>query len=208
MHRRLPVALTLLALGGLAGCGGGGSTTLTIDGTAGGASSSTPGVAPSPKAFGLPPAVPTRAGGQAADAVSRRVITKWLGALSDGQIQRAARFFAMPSKVQNGTQVLTLRSPADRVIFNDAFPCGAKATRMRRAAHGFTIVDFVLTERVGGNCMGGAGGRARSAIRVADGHIAEWYRLDTAAGGGTSPSPSPSPAPSVPSTPGTATQIA
>lgn len=205
MHRRLPVALTLLALGGLAGCGGGGTTTLTIDGTVGGSTTGAPGTAPSPKAFGLPSAVPTRAGGRPADPVSRRVITKWLGALSGGQIQRAARFFAVPAKVQNGTRVLTLRSPADRIVFNDAFPCGARATRMRRAARGFTIVDFVLTERVGGDCMGGAGGRARSAIRVVRGHIAEWYRLDSAAAPGTTP---PSRRTPPPSTPGAGTQIA
>lgn len=192
-----PVVL-VLALGAVAGCGGGGAvTTLTLDGTGAGA---TP---PSPKAFGLPAGVPTRSDGGTADPVSRRVIRKWLGALSGGQIQRAARFFAVPSKVQNGTRVLTLRSPAARIVFNDAFPCGARATRLQHARGGFTIVDFVLTERVGGDCGGGAGGRARSAIRVVAGHIVEWYRLDSLPTG----HPVPSAPPPVPE-PGPGTQIA
>jgi hypothetical protein len=200
MRPLLPIGPVVLVLGVLAGCGGGGdATTVTLDGVGVGSSPS----APSPKAFGLPRGVPTRSDGAAADAVSGRVIRKWLGALSGGQIQRAARFFAVPSKVQNGTRVITLRSPAARIVFNDAFPCGARATRLRHAPHGFTIVDFVLTERVGGDCQGGAGGRARSAIRVADGHIVEWYRLDSSAGSAPG-RPAPAPVPE----PGPGTQIA
>lgn len=180
----------VLALGGVAGCGGAEKEpTITLD--AAGPTSSAPATPRVPKAYQVPQGVPKRSAGRAADAVSRRVITKWLGALSTGNVARAARFFALPSKVQNGTVVLTLSSPTQRAVFNAAFPCGARGTKFERAAGGFTIVDFVLTERPGGNC-GGGGGTARSAIRVVDGHIAEWYRLDELPVPGA---PAPQPAP-------------
>lgn len=137
----------------------------------------------------MPSGVPKTADGGTADQISVRVIKKWLGALSASNIPRAARFFANPSKVQNGTTVITLHSLGERAYFNEAFPCGARATRLQHAEDGFTIVDFVLTQRPGGSCGGGTGGTARSAIKVVDGHISEWYRLDDvpAPGGDVAP---------------------
>ena len=49
--------------------------------------------------------------------------------------------------------------------------------RLQGAARGFTVVTFVLTERRGGNCGSGTGGKAYSAIRVVSGRMVEWYRL-------------------------------
>lgn len=199
MRRALPAAVVAaLALGGVAGCGSSsGGRTVTLDGTVGSAppAASTPS-APArpnvPQAYQVPDGVPQTADGGAADVVSKRVITKWLGALTAGNVERAGRFFAAPSKVQNGTPVLVLRSSRERTGFNSTFPCGARATRLRHAARGFTIVDFVLTERKGGSCGTGTGGTARSAIRVVDGHITEWYRLDDMPSGGA-PSTEPLP---------------
>jgi limonene-1,2-epoxide hydrolase len=138
-----------------------------------------------PQAAKPPPSVPQTGHGPA-DATSGRVIRAWVAALRKGDIHKAARYFAQPSKVQNGTAVLTLDSRVARIGFNATFPCGAKVKRLRAAAHGFTVVDFILTERRGGDCMGAAGQSARSAIRVKGHRIAEWYRLDD---GGGSPSP-------------------
>ncbi|MCW3038345.1 MAG: hypothetical protein JWM31_250, partial [Solirubrobacterales bacterium] len=112
----LPTVLAVGALGLLAGCGSGGDgRTITLDATGGAGSTPTapspPAVPQRPKAYQVPRGVPQRSDGGGTDAVSRRVIRKWLGALSDGDIPRAGRFFALPSKVQNGTPVLTLRSP-------------------------------------------------------------------------------------------------
>jgi hypothetical protein len=39
------------------------------------------------------------------------------------------------------------------------------------------LVRFRLTERTGGDCHGAAGSTTGGAIRVAGGHITEWYRL-------------------------------
>lgn len=177
-----PVAAALLALtagGLLAGCGGG-DKAVTLQDRSGARTLATPPSAPPlpPAAFQVPPGVPHTSDGTATDAVSRRVIRKWLSALRQGDIRRAARFFALPSKVQNGTRVLTLASAPARVAFNEAFPCGARATKLEQGGRGFTIVEFVLTQRRGADCGSGTGNAARSAIRVRGGHIAEWYRLD------------------------------
>lgn len=142
-----------------------------------------------PPETGLPAHVPLRGHG-AADATSMRVIRAWLAALRRGDIAKAAAYFTQPAHVQNGTPVLTLRSRVARLAFNAAFPCGAKARRMLAGPGGFTIVDFVLTERRHGDCMGAAGQPARGAIRVNGHRIAEWYRLpDAPTGGGAPPSP-------------------
>jgi hypothetical protein len=200
MRRTFPLAVIALALAAasLAGCGGGSgnSGTSSSSGRAASAparrspvpSPSAPSVPSTPpSAYQVPRGVPQTDDGGTADDVSKRVITKWLGALSAGNIPRAARFFAIPSKVQNGTTVITLRSAAERAFFNETFPCGAQATKLQHAKDGFTIVDFVLTERRGGSCGGGTGGTARSAIKVVRGHITEWYRLDELPSPGATP---------------------
>ncbi|MCW3041522.1 MAG: hypothetical protein JWM31_3427, partial [Solirubrobacterales bacterium] len=76
---------------------------------------------------------------------------------------------------------------------NAAFPCGARATKLEHAPAGYTIVTFTLTERRGGDCAGGAGGSARSVIRVRDGHITDWYRLDELPAPGAPGSAEPAP---------------
>jgi hypothetical protein len=65
---------------------------------------------------------------------------------------------------------------------NVSLSCGAVATEMGGAGV-YTIVTFRLTERKGGNCGTGVGGKARGAIRVERRHIKEWYRLPDEPGG-------------------------
>jgi len=201
MLMRCTVVLAVVALGAVAACGGeegadGGSATAPRTTATGSGASPTPSTpSPSgpqqlPRELRLPAGVPTRSAGVPTDAVSARVIRKWSGALRGGDLKRAARFFALPSKVQNGTPVLTLDTAGKRLVFNAAFPCGAKPTKLEQASGGFTIADFVLTERVGGDCGSGTGGSARTAIRVRDGHIVDWYRVPDRR---TSPQPNPEP---------------
>jgi hypothetical protein len=123
----------------------------------------------------IPARVPRRGTG-APDPASVRVIRAWLAQLRIGHVQRAARYFALPSRVQNGTPVFTLRTRAETLVFNQTLPCGATAERVRSAGR-FTVIRFRLTERVGGSCGTGAGQAARGAIRVRGGKIVEWYRL-------------------------------
>jgi hypothetical protein len=137
----------------------------------------TNGRAPSPPAsdLALPPGVPDASTGPAATA-ARHVINDWLKALRHGDVKRAAHYFALPSKFQNATPVLTVHSEEERIAINVSLPCGAVATKMG-AAGAYTIVTFRLTKRQGGDCGTGIGGRARGAIRVEGQHIKEWYRL-------------------------------
>ena len=131
---------------------------------------------PAPKdELALPPGVPDRATGPAADA-SRRVINDWLKALRRGHIKTAAHFFALPSKFQNATPVLTVNTEEERLAVMMSLPCGAVATAMGGAG-AYTIVTFRLTKRPGGVCGTGVGGTARGAIRIERRMIKEWYRL-------------------------------
>ena len=107
--------------------------------------------------------MPDRATGPA-EVASRRVINDWLKALRHGDIKTAAHYFALPSKFQNATPVLTVDSEQERIAVNMSLPCGAVATEMGGAG-AYTIVNFKLTKRPGGDCGTGVGARraARSA---------------------------------------------
>lgn len=188
MRSALTAVLTVLALGAVAGCGSGSTPTTTLSIATG------PSAPASPRGAGPPPQVPTRSEGRPADKASARVIRAWTDALARGDTRRAARFFALPSHVQNGTPVLTLKSARERLAFNLGFPCAARPTKLERAKDGFTIVEFTLLDPPGGG--GCAGGVARTAIRVRDSHIVDWFSLD-----GVSPSAPGSPGPAPPPAP-------
>ncbi len=196
--RRLLALSAVLCVGGLTACGDDGDDAGGSQAPdAGGAQ--TPRTTPIPpqqrtpprgNALALPPGVPTSPVRDRTSDEDRRVIQGWLRALSAGDIVRAASFFAEPSQVQNGTPVITLRSLSDRAAFNLALPCGARGVRFG-SRDGYTVMEFLLTERPGGDCGGATGQRARGAIKVDDGKITEWYRL--ADDPGASPSEPPVP---------------
>ena len=129
----------------------------------------------------LPPGVPDKPTGPAA-ATSRRVINRWLKELRSGHVTAAAHYFALPSKFQNATPVLTVNTERERIAVNTSLSCGAVAIEMG-AAGVYTIVKFRLTERPGGSCGTGVGATARGAIRVERRKIKEWYRLPDKPGG-------------------------
>jgi hypothetical protein len=128
-----------------------------------------------PDELALPRGVPDRATGPATVA-SRRVINNWLKELRRGHIRAAAHYFALPSKFQNATPVLTVNTEAERIAVNTSLSCGAVVTKMGGAGV-YTIVEFRLTQRPGGDCGTGVGGKAWGAIRVERRMIKEWYRL-------------------------------
>jgi hypothetical protein len=151
---------------------------------------SDPGPTPPVSDLALPPGVPDESTGPATDA-SRRVINNWLKALRRGDVKRAAHYFALPSKFQNATPVLTVNSEQERIAVNVSLSCGAVATEMGGAGV-YTIVKFRLTKRPGGNCGTGVGGTVRGAIRVERRKIKEWYRLPDQPGGEQQAPPAPS----------------
>jgi hypothetical protein len=148
-----------------------------------------PGPTPPVSDLALPPGVPDESTGPATNA-SRRVINNWLKALRHGDVKRAAHYFALPSKFQNATPVLTVNSEQERIAVNVSLSCGAVATDMGGAGV-YTIVKFRLTKRPGGNCGTGVGGTVRGAIRVERSKIKEWYRLPDEPGGEQQAPPAP-----------------
>jgi len=167
------------------GCGGGGGAQDKATSTA-----TTPPAATQPKAgpnpLDPPPNVPQQATGKA-DAESARVIRAWSRTLRRGDVAGAARYFSLPSKFQNATPVLTIDIPAERIAINEALPCGAVPIKLGSAGD-FTIVTFRLVTRTGDSCSA-VGATARTAIRVADRHIREWYRLPDTPGNNGSKEP-------------------
>jgi hypothetical protein len=104
------------------------------------------------------------------------VIRGWARALSGGQLDKAASYFALPAIVQNATPPVRITSRAEARVFNELLPCGAQLLTTRR--HGaYTYATFRLTNRVGGDCGAGVGGVAATAFRIRGGKIAEWRRL-------------------------------
>jgi len=117
----------------------------------------------------------------AADAVAAAevaVVRGWADTLRRGEVEAAARYFALPSIVANGTDPIRLETRAEVEFFNRTLPCGARLIGTEPAPHGYFIATFRLTERPGaGSCGSGAGGTARTAFRVRAGHITEWRRV-------------------------------
>jgi hypothetical protein len=111
-----------------------------------------------------------------ADPTAVRVIDEWAKALDRGDIDAAARYFAIPSSAENGA-IVQIQSLEDARRFNSSLPCGARLVKALPHA-GYTIATFRLTERPGpGRCGGGTGGKAATAFFIKDGHIADWQRV-------------------------------
>jgi len=152
----LAAAVTALALGAAA-CGGGHGDKR--------------GAVATPRATAQPESAPPAA----ADV---RIVRAWADTLRRGDARAAARYFAIPSLVSNGTPPIKLETRAEAEFFNRTLPCGAKLIDTEPAPHGFFIATFRLTERPGaGECGTGAGATARTAFRVREQHITDWLRV-------------------------------
>jgi len=117
-----------------------------------------------------------------------RVIRRWADTLRAGDVAGAARLFAVPAIVENGTPPQLLKSRREVRAFNASLPCGARLLRTRRRDR-YTVAVFRLTERPGGACGRGVGETAATAFRLRGGRIAEWLRVPT--GPGVQPLPKP-----------------
>lgn len=110
-----------------------------------------------------------------ADPEAVQVIDDWSQTLSEGDVEGAADYFAVPSIAQNGTPPLDLDSRDDVIAFNEALPCGAELVEATEEDD-FIVATFELTDRPGGGCGPGVGGEAKTAFVIEDGKIAEWRR--------------------------------
>jgi len=177
MARRPPTrplaALTAAALAlGLAACGGG-------DGGEGATSATDRATRTSPRGGDIEPS------GVAVGDLA--VVRAWASTLQRGDVAGAARFFALPSAVSNGTRPIALRTRAQARAFNRSLPCGADVISARAARDGFFVVTFRLTERPGGDCGDGIGNTARAAFHVSDGLIDHWLRVEDLEGAPAAP---------------------
>ena len=171
------IAATLLAslLVALAGCGGGSDS----DSPAPVGDSGDPGA---------------RVSGDA-DPGDVRIIDEWARALAAGNVDAAARYFALPSTALNGPTLIRIRSVGDARLFNRSLPCGARLVHADTRGE-LTTATFRLTERPGpGICGPGTGSRAKTAFAIEGGKIAEWRRVELGGGGGgAGPAPTGEPA--------------
>ena len=124
------------------------------------------------------PAPPPAEGDAKLDRADVHVVRRWADTLRRGDVRGAARYFALPSRVSNGTPPIRLSTRAQARLFNRTLPCGAKLIRSEPAAKGFVIITFRLTERPGrGKCGSGTGETARTAFRVRGERITDWVRV-------------------------------
>ena len=117
-----------------------------------------------------------------ADPGDVEVISRWVDALRAGDTEEAAGYFAIPSTAENGPLLTKIDSKQDALAFNESLPCGAKLISARSEGD-FTTATFRLTERPGGDCGSGTGGRASTSFEIEGGKIVEWRRVETPSAG-------------------------
>jgi hypothetical protein len=170
----------------LAGCGGTAQLRTTQRAT-----TRTP--APLPPTIGIPSPGPTNV---PAPAAAVAVIRGWADSLRRGDVVAAARYFALPSVLVNGTdnagraEVAHIFSARDAAAANAGLSCGAVliSTDLRGR---YVNALFRLTDRpgLGGGCGAGIGQTARTNFVISGGKIVEWLRApsdpgDSGAGSG------------------------
>lgn len=113
-----------------------------------------------------------------ADPDDVEVISAWSETLSEGDVEGAAEFFALPSVAENGPLVTRIENLEDAIAFNESLPCGAEVTSAETTGD-FTTATFRLVERPGGGCGAGVDGTAATSFVIEGGKIAEWRRVGT-----------------------------
>ena len=86
-----------------------------------------------------------------ADAADLEVIEGWSEALTEGDVEAAAAYFATPSTAENGPLRSDIESLKDAISFNSTLPCGAIVVSARTQGE-LTTATFELSERPGGAC--------------------------------------------------------
>jgi hypothetical protein len=109
----------------------------------------------------------------------RPVIEGWARALRRGDARAAARYFALPVVIAQGTSArMTERS--ELVAFNAGLPCGVRLLRVRPTGR-FVVATFRLTRRPDNVCDA-PGQTLRVAFIIRGGRFREWRRLADAPG--------------------------
>lgn len=129
------------------------------------------------------------------------VIRAWSDALRRGDVRGAARYFAVPSVMINGTDasgnalVITIGTLAQAETANESLPCGAKLLEADQRGR-YVNALFRLTGRPGpggSNCDTGVGQTARTNFVIVNGRIVEWIRAPDDPGDNGTPPVAPEP---------------
>lgn len=129
---------------------------------------------PEPKRAVAATPAPTRDPPSKADVA---VIKAWADALRHGDIKQAARYFALPAYVSNGTPVFRLRKRREVELWNETLPCGGKFKEAVDTG-AYVVATLVLTERPGpGTCGTGVGNEAYTAFLIRRHKIVQWRRV-------------------------------
>lgn len=110
-----------------------------------------------------------------AAATPGAVVRAWSRAMRRGDIDAAARLFAVPAVIANGTSPVNLDTRAAVRRFNESLPCGSRVVATEQH-QGLTIATFTLTERPGAQCDG-TGNTAKAAFEIRGGKIVGWIRV-------------------------------
>jgi hypothetical protein len=108
-----------------------------------------------------------------------RVIRGWADALRTGHVNQAARFFAVPATVLDGTNPLRqLPDLAAVRDFNRALPCGARLVETARAEGSLVMATFALTPRSGPGARPcpGKGNLVATKFLIENRRIVQWLR--------------------------------
>jgi hypothetical protein len=133
--------------------------------------------------------------GKAADRSAVAVIKGWSTSLREGDVTRAAGYFAIPDEFFNGGSMIVIRRFAQAVAVNATLPCGALFLSADQRGP-YVNALFRLTARSGpggSNCAGGAGATARTNFLISGGRIVAWVRAPDDPGDNQAP-----PAPQTP----------
>ena len=196
----------MLAMAPLAaGCGSGGS--VVHSSTHATRRTVTAPATPAPLINPNQPIPSPRPTGARAAARSVSVIRAWSDALRRGDVRGAARYFALPSVMINGTDssgealVITIATPDQAQAANAALPCGAQLISTDQRGR-YVNALFRLTGRpgLGGtDCGGGVDTTARTNFVIAHGRIVEWLRAPSDPGDNATPTTPNQPSPPGPS---------
>jgi|SRR4051812_33138620 hypothetical protein len=122
------------------------------------------------------PAAPAAQQRAPAPAAATQVIRAWSDTLRRGDVDGAARYFALPSivQIQPGAPPERLTRRIEAVAFQTILPCGARFVSAVRDGP-YVNALFRLTERPGATCDA-PGATARTAFLIRRGKIKEWRR--------------------------------
>jgi hypothetical protein len=115
----------------------------------------------------------------------RPLIAGWATALRKGNVERAARYFALPAIVEQ-SDTIQLATRDDARAFNEGLPCGARLLEVQHDGR-FIVGTFRLTDKPRQTCLT-PGALVRVAFVIQARHFTEWRQVPDTPGAAPGPS--------------------